>query len=89
MTAAVDREVLREWRDTHEDVRPARDGQTCVHSVWVGEKWAGRCGRPAQWVINYGLRVPSLGRRAHCEPHTVSVISKWAAFEQKEKEESA
>lgn len=88
-TTASDRQVLREWRDTHDDVRPARGGETCVHSVWVGERWAGRCGRLAEWLINYGLRVPSLGVRPHCEAHTVDTLRKWAAYEHKDKKEES
>jgi hypothetical protein len=88
-TSHVDRLVLREWRDSHDDVRPARDGERCVHALWVKtteETFAhiGDCGQPAEWIVNYGRRVPSLGRRPHCEAHTVSVISKWAAFERGE-----
>lgn len=83
-TTPEDRQVLREWRDRHTNVRPARHGEKCVHAVWVGDRHAGDCGRTAQWVVDYSFRVKSLGRRPHCEEHTVSVIGKWAAFERGE-----
>lgn len=83
-TTPEDRRILREWRDTHTNIRPAREDERCVHSVWVAGRWAGHCGQPAEWLINYGERVLALGVRAHCEAHTVAVIRKWAAFERGE-----
>jgi hypothetical protein len=67
MTAAVDREVLREWRDRHSDVRPDREGNTCVRLVWAGDEF-GLCGRPSQWIVR---------RRPMCEAHTVERIRTW------------
>lgn len=82
MTAATDREVLRAWRDKHSNVQAARDGERCIHAVWVGTQYAGDCGRTATWVVDYTHRGGrKLGRRPHCEEHTLSVISKWTAFE--------
>jgi hypothetical protein len=83
-TSSVDREVLRAWRDTHDDVRPARNGEKCVHFVWI-DKAAWKCGKSAQWVVDYKQQTNGLlGKRPHCEAHTVSVLSKWSAFERGE-----
>lgn len=80
-TTPVDRDVIRAWRDNHTNVQAAHNGERCIHSVWVDDIWAGRCGRSATWIVDYSHRARSLGRRPHCEAHTVSVLSKWLKFE--------
>lgn len=82
MTTTPDvRQLLRDWMETHDDVQAARAGEKCIKTVWVGSRHVGDCGQPAAWVINYGLRVPKLGRRPHCEAHAVEVIQAWTGFE--------
>lgn len=71
-TAASDRQVLREWRDRHDDVQPDRDGRRCVRLVWVGVRNAGVCGRPSQWIAR---------GRPLCEACTVERVHRWLDLE--------
>lgn len=80
-TTAGDRDILRAWRDTHDDVQPDRDGHACVKFVWVDGRCAGQCGQTSQWIVDYKPRTGLLGKRAYCEPHTVELIRKWTDFE--------
>lgn len=75
MTAAMDREVLREWRDRHGDVRPDHGSGSCTRQLWIDGEYAGPCGRVSQWIVR---------KRPLCEPHTVERIQQWLDFERGE-----
>jgi hypothetical protein len=76
MTAAVDREVLREWRDRHGDVQRDREGHACVRLVWVDGRYAGQCGETSQWFVR---------GRTLCEPHAVERVQQWLDLERGER----
>jgi hypothetical protein len=82
-TTPDDRQILRDWRDTHDNIRPARNGERCIRTVWLDGK-PFQHGASASWLVNYRAWVPSLGVRPHCEACTVDVISKWASYERGE-----
>jgi hypothetical protein len=70
-TSHVDRLVLREWRDSHDDVQPDRDGHACSRWVWMDGP-IGECGRTSAWF----------GRgRPFCEQHMVERIKRWSEDE--------
>lgn len=71
-TSHVDRLVLREWRDSHDDVQPDRDGHACVKLVWLDGRCAGQCGEMTSWIAR---------GRFLCEPHTVERIRMWLSSE--------
>jgi hypothetical protein len=75
MTAAVDREVLREWRDRHSDVRPDREGHTCVRLIWIEGRCAGQCGQTSKWIAR---------GRPLCEACTVERVQQWLDLERGE-----
>lgn len=71
----MDREVLREWRDRHDDVQPDRAGHRCVRQRWVGVRSAGRCGQPSKWIVQ-GFPL--------CEACTVERVQRWLDLERGE-----
>lgn len=71
-TASADREVLREWRDRHDDVQPDRDGHACVRLIWIEDRCAGQCGQTSKWIVR---------GRPMCEAHTVERIWTWLDME--------
>jgi len=74
-TSHVDRLVLREWRDSHDDVQPDRDGHVCVKLIWLEGRCAGQCGVTSRWIAR---------GRPLCEPHVVERIRMWLDAERGE-----
>lgn len=81
-TTPGDRQILRDWRDTHDNVQPDRDGHACVKFIWIDDRCSGQCGQTTSWIVDFPER--GLGKRHLCEAHTVELISKWAAYERGE-----
>lgn len=75
-TAAADREVLRLYRDRHDDVQRDREGHACVRMVWIDGLRAGPCGQTSQWFVR---------RRPMCEAHTVERVLQWLDLEREER----
>lgn len=81
-TTPNDRELLRDWLDSHDNLRPAQVHVWCDKGTVV-DRGRTLCSQQAQWVVDFGP--DSVGKHPRCEQHAVQVIRSWAGLEQRRK----
>lgn len=78
-TTPDDRQLLRDWLENHDNLRPASVHAWCDKGT-VGRFGVTMCSSSAQWVIDFGR--DSVGKHPRCEQHAVQVIRSWRGLEQ-------